>query len=288
MSFTAPILIFLCWISASSASLGSDYLPKAKDVTWTSLNFKSILKWGPTPSNYSYTVEFSRVGSDRQRNPHCIRSLDTECDLTNDLNDLKAFYTADVLSEPLPGSSSDLVELPFTQSRKFCPYSDTLIGKPEFTINLDGNKTIMIHIRDQLTALHKDGKPLTIRDVFRGDLKYKISYNKAGSTGKKEEIVDGDEVVMSKLDKGQSYCFSVAAYIPSRKGDRKLGKWSLPQCSPAGDRSIIEEYGLLTVGTAVLVAVTVLVIVVILTVACCCRRTQKGKQVDDSEVTAHV
>ncbi|KAL7850827.1 hypothetical protein AOLI_G00211830 [Acnodon oligacanthus] len=287
MSFVAPLLIFLCWISSSSASLGSDYLPKAKDVTWTSLNFKSILRWGPKPSNYTYTVEFSRVGSDRQRNPHCIRSLDTECDLTNDLKDLKAFYTADVLSEHLPGSSSDLVELPFTQSKKFCPYTDTLIGKPEFTINLV-NKTVMIHVRDQLTALHKDGKLLTIRDVFRGDLKHKISYNKAGSTGKKEKIVDGDEVAMSELDEGQSYCFSVAAYIPSRKGDRKQGKWSLPQCFPEGGRSIIEEYGLLTVGAAVLVLVIVVVIVAILTVACCCRRTQKGKQVDDSEGITHV
>ncbi|XP_036412588.1 coagulation factor IIIb [Colossoma macropomum] len=287
MSFTAPLLIVLCWISSSSASLGSDHLPKAKNVTWTSLNFKTVLQWGPKPSNHSYTVEFSRVGKNRQTNPHCIRSLETVCDLTNDLKDLKAIYTADVLSEHLPGSSSDLLELPFTQSKKFCPYTDTLIGKPEFTIKLDENK-IVIHIRDQLTALNRDGNVLTIRDVFKGDLKHKISYYKAGSTGKKEKIVDGDEVAMSELDKGQSYCFSVAAYIPSRKGNKRLGKWSLPKCSPAGGRSLIDEYGLLTIGTAALVIVTLLVIVVIMTVACCCRRTQKGKQVDDSEVIAHV
>ncbi|XP_072524830.1 coagulation factor IIIb isoform X2 [Salminus brasiliensis] len=284
MDFRAALLVFLLFIGASSASLSRDLPPKAKGVTWSSYNFKTILTWSPKPLNYTFTVEFSRVGKDRQRNPHCIRTQDTECDLTNDLLDLKSSYTADVLSEPF---SFDLVELPSTQSKKFCPYNDTLIGKPRFTLKLNENNTVVIFVQDPLTALHQHGKPLTIRDVFKGDLKYKITYTKAGSTGPRSVVVDGNEVEMTELDKGQSYCFSVAAYLPSRRGAKKLGKWSFPQCSPAGGRSFLEEYGLWVVGSGLLMMVTFLVIVVILTVACC-RRTKKGKQAEDSEAIAHV
>ncbi|KAI4889876.1 hypothetical protein NFI96_029453 [Prochilodus magdalenae] len=145
----------------------------------------------------------------------------------------------------------------------------------------------MIYIKDQLTALHKDEKILTLRDVFKGDLKHKIVYNKAGSTGNKEKTVNGNEVEMSELDEGQSYCFKIAAYIPSRKGQKKQGPWSETKCSPAGNRNIIEEYGLWVVGSAILVMVTLLVILFILILACC-KRTQKGKQAEDKEVITQV
>lgn len=42
----------------------------------------------------------------------------------------------------------------------------------------------MLTISDPITALHKDGRSLNIRDVFKKNLKYKIEYSKAGSTGK--------------------------------------------------------------------------------------------------------
>lgn len=63
-----------------------------------------------------------RVGKDRQRNPHCIRSSRTECDLTNELRNLQETYSADILSEPLPGVTSDLVEFPYTRAERFSPY----------------------------------------------------------------------------------------------------------------------------------------------------------------------
>lgn len=287
MDSMAPLFILLSVFSASSASLGRSHLPKAKDVRWLSHNFKTILTWNPKPVNYSYTVEFSSVGQDRQRNPHCIRTRDTDCDLTNDLLDLKGTYTADVLSEPAPGSRADLVELPSTTSKKFCPYTDTVIGKPEFSVKLNENRTIVIFIQDQLTALHRDGKPLTIRDVFGSDLQYKITYTKAGSTGSREALVDGDEVEMTELEEGQSYCFRVAAYLPSRKV-RQQGKTSFLQCSPGGGRiSIIEEYGLWAVGGGVFLVVSVLVIAALLIIACC-KRVNTGKQEEDSKAITHV
>ncbi|XP_066508689.1 tissue factor-like [Hoplias malabaricus] len=284
-----PLFIVLFGLfSASSASLGTDPLPKAKNVTWISHNFKTILTWAPKPIHHTYTVEFSRVGRDRRTNVHCIQSVETECDLTKDLRDFRASYTADILSELSPQKhGSDLVEPPFSTSKKFCPYNDTLIGKPEFSIKLMENKTVVLYIQDQLTALYSDHKQLTIRDVFNTDLKYKILYRKAGSTGTREVVVDGDVVVMAELDEGESYCFTVAAFLPKRKGTKRLGRWSLYKCSPAEGSSSISEYRLELVGS-VLLGVLTLVLILIIVIIACCKRVNKENQMKHSEDISQV
>ncbi|XP_062843525.1 coagulation factor IIIb [Trichomycterus rosablanca] len=266
--------IFTLFFIFSSVS-GGDSIPQAQNLSWSSFNFKTLLTWNPKPINYSYTVEFSRVGKDRQRNPHCIQISSTECDLTYDLNNLKSVYTADVLSEPL---TSDLIELPSSQSKRFCPYNDTVIGRPEFRMKVDENQTLTLFIDDQITALYRDGRLLTIRDIFNQDLKYKIIYNRAGSTGTKELVVSSSEVQMVDLDlnEGHSYCFSMAVFIPSRRGTKRLSRWSSRRCSPSHTTGTINEYGLIVMGVALLLAVTVLMV----TVLSCCRLRRRQK---DSE-----
>ncbi|XP_056598509.1 coagulation factor IIIb [Triplophysa dalaica] len=268
--FRALFLACLTFVKGSPASVTVDELSKATDVTWLSYDFKTILTWGPKPVNYTYTVEFYSVGKNRQRNPHCIRSTETECDLTNEFKgDLKGVYTAEVLSEPLPGMTTDHVDLPFTRSKPFCPYNDTLIGRPDFKLMMNEDKNIMLIIQDPVTALVKDGKPQNIREIFKKNLKYKISFNKAGSTGKKERIVNENLVKFSTLDESQSYCFSVAAYIPSRKGDKRVGKWSLPKCSPQEHKTLFQEYGLMVIGGAALIIVLLVIALIVLIVLCC-------------------
>ncbi|XP_067310062.1 coagulation factor IIIb [Pseudorasbora parva] len=270
--FSALFLTWLTLVNGSPAPLKVGKLTKATNVTWLSYNFKTILSWGPKPVNYTYTVEFSRVGKDKQRNPHCIETTETECDLTNELEN-KGVYTAEVLSETLRGMVSDHVELPYTRSKTFCPYNDTLIGRPEFSLTMSKDKKIVLIIRDPITAKHKNGNYMTIRDIFKKNLKYQISYNKAGSTGKKIRIVDGSKEEF-KLDEGQSYCFSVAAYIPSRKGDKMNGEWSLPKCSPQEHKTLFDEYGLPVIGGAALIILAFVIAVIVLIVVCC-KRAQR-------------
>ncbi|XP_073704610.1 coagulation factor IIIb [Garra rufa] len=266
--FSTLFLVWLTLVNGSPASLKEGRLFKATNVSWSSYNFKTILSWGPKPVNHTYTVEFSRVGKDKQRNPHCIRSTETECDLTNDL-DIKGVYSAEILLESLH-ETSDYVDTPFTRSKTFCPYNDTLIGRPEFKFEFKKKKIVLI-INDPITALHKDGRSLNIRDVFKKNLKYKIEYNKAGSTGKKTLIVDESIAEFNNLDEDQSYCFSVAAYIPSRKGDKRVGEWSLPKCSPQEHKTLFEEYGLAVIGGAALIILAFLIAVIVLIVVCCKR-----------------
>ncbi|XP_061127165.1 uncharacterized protein LOC133147084 isoform X5 [Syngnathus typhle] len=106
----------------------SGFYPSAQNVTWKSTNFKTILTWEPLPTDYSYTVEFSVVAKDKQRNSNCIRISTTMCDLTSSLTDLNACYVADVLSEPPLGVTSDLTEFPYTSSSRFCPANDMTHG----------------------------------------------------------------------------------------------------------------------------------------------------------------
>ncbi|XP_051985052.1 coagulation factor IIIb [Xyrauchen texanus] len=266
--------LFLAWLALVNGSPDVGQLPKAANVLWSSYNFKTILTWGPKPVNYTYTVEFSRVDGDREKNPHCIRSSETECDLTNKLLDLKQTYSAVVFSEPLSGLTTDHEESSFTRSKTFCPYNDTLIGRPEFKIVVREDKKIMLNISDPVTALQKNGRSLNIRDIFMKKLQYKIAYNKAGSTGKKTHIAEKSQVEFKTLDVDQSYCFSVAAYIPSRQGDKRVGAWSLPKCSPQENKTMLEEYGLSVIGGAALVILVVIIGVIVLIVLCC-KRAQK-------------
>ncbi|XP_051771056.1 coagulation factor IIIb [Ctenopharyngodon idella] len=272
--FSALFLAWLTLVNGSPASVQVGELTKAKNVLWSSYNFKTILSWGPKPVNYTYTVEFSRAGRDKQRNPHCIRSTETECDLTNEL-DVKGVYTAEVLSESLRGMISDHVEPPYTRSKQFCPYEDTLIGIPEFKLTSKDKKIVLI-IKDPITALHKDGRSLNIRDIFKKELQYKIVYNKAGSTGKHLKTVKENRAEFSNLDEDQSYCFSVAAYIGSRKGDKSLGAWSLPKCSSQEHKTVFDVYGPTVIGGAALIILAFVIAVIVLIVVCC-KRARREK-----------
>ncbi|XP_061099124.1 tissue factor-like [Conger conger] len=268
-SVAIGLLVFSFYF-AGIASGNIDF-PKAQDLTWSSYNFKTILTWGPKPTDYSYTVEYYGVGKDRDRNPHCIRTKNTDCDLTRMLTNLKESYYADVLSEPERGTTSDIVEFPHTRSERFCPYKDTLIGRPDFKIevNKDTDK-IILYIKDPIAAVYEDDRLLNMRDIFKDDLKYRVTYRRAGSTGKKVKITDTSEMELD-AENGESFCFSVQAFIPSRSSGKQLGEMSRPQCSPKDDKPLLEEYGLGVIAGGIL-AVTVLLIMVIALVVVCCRR----------------
>ncbi|KAL7887339.1 hypothetical protein AOLI_G00050600 [Acnodon oligacanthus] len=270
--------VLCAWALFLTADCVSGTFPKARNVTWDSLNFKTLLTWSPKPVNYSYTVEFSKQGQNNERIPSCIWMNETECDLTSELKDLKSRYSADVVSEPVRGGTSDLIEYPYTTSPLFIPYQDTVIGKPEFNIRVsDDQRKITLYITDVPTAIFGEKKQrLTIRDIFKDDLQYKISYRKAKSTGKKEKFSAGSEIELTDLEKGKSYCFNVQAYILSRSPGKQLGELSNVQCSPEEATSIFEEYSLTVIALAIL-AIIVIIAVVIAVIVLCWRRRQKQR-----------
>ncbi|KAF3703443.1 Tissue factor [Channa argus] len=266
------IVFFFCTHPTSGS------YPTAQNVTWKSNNFKTFLTWEPKPSaNYSYTVEYSALGMDRQRNLLCIRSSGTWCDLSDSLTDLKACYTADVLSEPPLGASSEIIEFPYTSAPKFCPYKDTNIGKPEFKLEVSEDKRMTtLYVTDPPTALYKDGRHLNIRDIFSKDLEYKVTYRKNKSTGKKVLTSNSSVIEVKNLDRGESYCFNVQVYIPSRSPDKQLGELSLTQCSP-DDPTIVTTYSVGVIAAAIFLILLLIGIVIAVIVVCCKHRNKALK-----------
>ncbi|KAM9416586.1 tissue factor-like [Salvelinus alpinus] len=268
----------LCTVLFFANCVSGNY-PKAQNVSWLSINFKTLLMWDPKPFNYSYTVEYSVIGQIREWNQHCIRTMSTECDLSNVLTDLKATYSADVLSEPLHRVNSDLTEFPHTSSEGFTPYQDTLIGRPEFKIEVSKDKRkITLYVEDPPIALFNEQNKLkTMRDVFADELQYKVTFGKATSTGKKTKMSASSEIELDRRDiePGVSYCFKVQAYIPSRSTDKQLGELSQTQCSPGANKSFFEEFGIGVIAGFILLVITIIVVAIVVTVVCC-RRTRKA------------
>lgn len=272
------LLLMLCFFKLLLLSTVTGSFPKAQNVTWSSINFKTMLSWSPKPDGYSYTVEYSALGQNRDRSPLCIQTSETECDLTQQLKELKKTYTAVVQSEPVRGETTDLVELPYTASQRFCPYTDTLIGKPDFnfTVSKDGRK-ITVQVIDPLTALfNAQNQQMSIRDVFGADLEYSVSYSRASSTGKKYETSKTNTIELTKIDKGQSYCLKVQAVIPSREYGKQNGEFSNTKCTPQINNGIFDEYGIGAIAGAIFTILAIIIIVVVVVVVCC-KRQQKEK-----------
>lgn len=58
------------------------------------------------------------------------------------------------------------------------------ISALNFTVTAIDDSRVTVNITVPLTSIHKRGKQLSIKDVLKNDLKYKIRYWKSGSTGK--------------------------------------------------------------------------------------------------------
>ncbi|XP_042365966.1 coagulation factor IIIa [Plectropomus leopardus] len=269
--------LFLVFFLSTQCASGS--YPRAQNVTWKSTNFKTVLTWEPKPTaDYSYTVQFSEDNGNEKRTPHCIRSSATVCDLSSSLTDLNASYEAYVLSEPPLGATSDLIEFPHTISPKFCPYKDTDIGRPDFKLEVsEDKKKTTLYVTDPLTALFKDGRQLNIRDIFSDQLQYKVTYRKNKSTGKKEYNSKTSAIELTDLDRGESYCFMVQAYIPSRNINKQLGELSHTQCSNDDQQSIFEVYSVGVIAAAIFLILLLIGLIITVTVVCCKRRKKALK-----------
>ncbi len=64
------------------------------------------------------------------------------------------------------------------------PLSSGNISAVQFTVESVNKSKVIVNITDPLTSIHQRGKQLSIRDILKNDLKYKVIYYKSGSTGK--------------------------------------------------------------------------------------------------------
>nr|XP_046265302.1 tissue factor-like [Scatophagus argus] len=290
MAFLKTVLYLGVCLSAWIITTADNIIaPKAENVHWVSLDFKTILIWTTKPSNHTYTVQYSEDDRDWNETPDCIRVSESECDLTNHLEPLDRTYVADIQTEPSAMDYENeylMEELPHTYSPPFNPYRESNISAVKFTVTAAGEGRVTVNITDPLTSIHQRGKQLSIRDVLKNDLKYKISYYKSESTGKRDVISDSSVAEVSKLDAGQSYCFMVAAFIPARPKTSQQGAWSAQLCTEGEEQNILQELSLGAWVGVVFILLTVLIAIITVTVLCCrcCRQRNKNLHASQSSV----
>ncbi|XP_059199922.1 tissue factor-like [Centropristis striata] len=266
-------------VCLSAWMITADGPPTADNLKWVSLDFKTILTWTTQPSDYKYTVSYASDDSDWEEGENCIRVSETECDLTKDFRIIDRTYHAQVKTEPATTDYDyDHEEFPHTYSTNFNPYKESNISAVNFTVKAIDESSVIINITDTLTAIHNSrGKQLSLRDVLRNDLKYKISYYKSGSTGKRDITSDSLTKEVLNLEPGQSYCFMVAAFIPSRATVQQ-GAWSIQQCT-TGDIEILQALSIGAWVGIIFILLTILIIIITVTVLCCkCWRQKNTSQ----------
>ncbi|KAI6064232.1 E3 ubiquitin-protein ligase RNF130 [Aix galericulata] len=246
-------------------------LPTAVNVTWSSINFKTILQWQPKPSGYFYTVEIHGQTSDTKKK--CILTTETECDVTDALRNVKETYTAHILSVQSAGMDN-FEEPPFASSEKFTPYNQTILGKPEIQHYTQKDSKLNIVFQDPLTPyMFPNGSFQSIRDIFKHDLEYKLYYWKDQSSGKKDATTKSNTFEIS-VDNTNNYCFYIEATIPSRRENR-TGQESMVFCTSVG-RTILDEYGAEVFIIIAVIAIAVITLAIVLSVILCKRKKARA------------
>ncbi|NXX13319.1 TF factor, partial [Podargus strigoides] len=250
---------------------GNPELPRAVNITWSSINFKTILQWQPKPSGYFYTVEIHRKNSDTKKK--CILTAETECDVTDVLRDVRETYTAHVLSV-MPSEMDNFEEPLFAASEEFTPYNQTVLGKPEIRNYTQKGSKLNVVFQDPLTPYtFPNGSFQTIRDIFQHDLEYKLYYWKDQSSGKKDATTKSNKFEVS-VDSTKNYCFYMQGIVPSRRENRS-GQESMVLCTSVG-RNILDEYGAEVFIIIAVIAIAVITLAIVLSVILCKRKKAKA------------
>ncbi|XP_047641210.1 tissue factor isoform X1 [Phacochoerus africanus] len=261
--------LLLGWVLVQVAgATGTTDVIVAYNLTWKSTNFKTILEWEPKPINYVYTVQISpRLGDWKNK---CFHTTDTECDVTDEImRNVKETYVARVLSYPAD-TALTAQEPPFTNSPPFTPYLDTNLGQPVIQSFEQVGTKLNVTVEAARTLVRVNGTFLRLRDVFGKDLNYTLYYWRASSTGKKKATTNTNEFLID-VDKGENYCFSVQAVIPSRRVNQKSPE-SLIDCT-SQEKAVSRELFLI-VGVVVF---AVIVFVLVLSVSLYkCRKERAG------------
>lgn len=263
--------LLLGWVLVQVAGAsGTAGVVVAYNLTWKSMNFKTILEWEPKPINHVYTVQIShRLGNWKSK---CYSITDTECDLTDEIvKDVKQTYSARVLSMPA-NATSYMGEPKYTNSPEFIPYLETNLGQPTIQSFEQIGTKLNVTVQNARTLVRMNGTFLSLRDVFGKDLSYTLYYWKASSTGKKMVKTDTNEFLID-VDKGQNYCFNVQAVIASRKANQKSPESPI-ECT-SHDKGLFKDMFFI-IGAVVFVAIIFIIILSLCLIKCRKAKTRRS------------
>ncbi|XP_074044317.1 tissue factor [Macrotis lagotis] len=255
------LLGVLLLVQVSSASGTSDVV-LAYNITWKSIDFKTILEWEPKPVNYVYSVEISPKWGDWKKK--CFQIKKTECDLTDEMKNVRETYFVRILSEKPVKSDGDPEESLHANAPNFTPYLDTNLGQPKIKDFEQNGTKLKVTVQNSITSFRHNGTFQTLRQIFHEDLNYTLHYWKASSTGKKSVKTKTNEFLVD-VDKEESYCFNVQAVIPSRRSKQKSPESAI-HCT-SQEKSVFKN--LFFIVGAVLFVIIILIIILSVTLYKC-------------------
>ncbi|XP_044531794.1 tissue factor [Gracilinanus agilis] len=266
------ILLGFVFVQVSLVSGTSDIV-LAYNITWKSIDFKTILEWEPKPVNYVYSVEISTRWGNWKRK--CFQIKNTECDLTDEMKNVKDTYIARIVSENQEKLDGDPEESLHANAPDFTPYLDTNLGQPRIGKFSQNGTKLRVEVQDSITSFRQNGTFQTLRQIFHKDLTYTLFYWKAASTGKKSAKTDTNEFLVD-VDKGESYCFSVQAVIPSRRAKQKSPESKITCTSE--EKVVFKE--LFFIVGAIIFVIIILIIILSVTLYKCQNRelNETGKK----------
>lgn len=205
----------------------------------------------------------------------CFYTADTECDLTDEIvKDVKQTYLARVFSYPAGHveSTGSTEEPPYENSPEFTPYLETNLGQPTIQSFEQVGTKVNVTVQDEWTLVRRNDTFLSLRDVFGKDLIYTLYYWKSSSSGKKTAKTNTNEFLID-VDKGENYCFSVQAVIPSRRTANRKSTDSPVECMGHKKGEFREIFYI--IGAVVFV---VIILVIILAISLHkCRKARVGR-----------
>uniref|UniRef100_A0A8B9HEL3 Interleukin 20 receptor, alpha n=1 Tax=Astyanax mexicanus TaxID=7994 RepID=A0A8B9HEL3_ASTMX len=200
-----------------SASEGSVIAAPPQDVHFHSINLRNLLLWSPgkdTAHGTTYTVEYATYGdalggSDQvawKPAEQCRDITDTECDLTDQTDEMNEDYFARVKANG-PNSHSHWVET----ERRFRPFSDTIMGPPKVKVILVEN---YMHVKLKGPFQWKSSrmkKGCSLWKIFPR-MVYNISVFNNKSKNMQHILLQNDTLKWGPLEYESEHCVKAEAY----------------------------------------------------------------------------
>ncbi|KAK6309544.1 hypothetical protein J4Q44_G00194250, partial [Coregonus suidteri] len=176
-------------------------LPAPVNVTITSLNFQSVLRWIPGPGTPSGTIYSICNSEDNIKPKHQTNTTNQKLDLKYPKE--RAILYVQASHKRLVSPCVNINFTPFTKST-----SAARIGPPTFS--LDGCGSCLV-INITLPEMR------TIKDVYGSTLSFSIFWKKAGETQFQETLITHSSYVLENLKVGVEYCVKVQPKITTNK-----------------------------------------------------------------------
>ncbi|XP_078741602.1 tissue factor-like [Lampetra fluviatilis] len=257
---------------------GSGSLPVPTNLSFVSVNFKTLLEWQVEDTGIPVTYDVELLGATWptwKQKAECTDSIEMTCDLTSIMADPRLSYRARVRA--IPGGSSAVHTVPWVMSPSFVPYDDTELGKPQFEA-VGRNGSIQLKVADLITPYFNiDGSHKTMGDIYTGDLHYHLTYWKDGSSGRKEYQSRQAAFMLTGLDEGELYCFHVQLLVDVDNTERR-GEESDVKCARSGLAK--PDYAWIFLVAAGIAALIIGVALIVLIVWLChhCRQQRKSER----------